>query len=95
MSPATFEHIRALLIDLDGVLYVEEELIPGAAEAVRRFREGGLTLRLSPTRPRTLASEPSRSSGVCDQGSDARSWSPRRRSPSNTVCGVATGASRS
>jgi HAD superfamily hydrolase (TIGR01458 family) len=45
MSPATFEHIRALLIDLDGVLYVEEELIPGAAEAVRRFREGGLTLR--------------------------------------------------
>jgi HAD superfamily hydrolase (TIGR01458 family) len=45
MSPATFEHIRALLIDLDGVLYVEEEPIPGAVEAMRRFRAGGLKLR--------------------------------------------------
>jgi phospholysine phosphohistidine inorganic pyrophosphate phosphatase len=38
------DHIRALLIDLDGVLYVEDEPIPGAAEAVGRLR-AGLALR--------------------------------------------------
>ena len=36
------EDVRALLIDLDGVLYVEEEPIAGAAEAVRGLRERGL-----------------------------------------------------
>jgi HAD superfamily hydrolase (TIGR01458 family) len=45
MLPVMFEHIRALLIDLDGVLYVEEEPIAGAAEALQRLREGGLGLR--------------------------------------------------
>ena len=39
------EDVRALLIDLDGVLYIEEEPIAGAAEAVRRLRERGLPLR--------------------------------------------------
>jgi HAD superfamily hydrolase (TIGR01458 family) len=39
------EHVRALLIDLDGVLYVEEEPIAGAARAVRRLRGRGLALR--------------------------------------------------
>jgi HAD superfamily hydrolase (TIGR01458 family) len=39
------EDVRALLIDLDGVLYVEGELIAGAAKAVRRLRERGLPLR--------------------------------------------------
>ena len=39
------EKVRALLIDLDGVLYVEEEPIAGAVEAVERLRRGGLTLR--------------------------------------------------
>ena len=39
------EDIRALLIDLDGVLYVEEEPIAGATEALRRLRERGLALR--------------------------------------------------
>jgi HAD superfamily hydrolase (TIGR01458 family) len=38
-------HVRALLIDLDGVLYVEEESIAGAAEAVERLRGAGLGLR--------------------------------------------------
>ena len=37
--------MRALLIDLDGVLYVEEEPIAGAVEALERLRGGGLTLR--------------------------------------------------
>ena len=36
---------RAVLIDLDGVLYVEDEPIDGALEAVRRLRAAGLALR--------------------------------------------------
>jgi HAD superfamily hydrolase (TIGR01458 family) len=39
------EGIRALLLDLDGVLYVEDEPIPGAREAVERLRRAGLALR--------------------------------------------------
>jgi HAD superfamily hydrolase (TIGR01458 family) len=39
------EDVRALLIDLDGVLYVEEEPIAGASEALHRLRERGLALR--------------------------------------------------
>ena len=37
--------LRAVLLDLDGVLYVEDEPVPGAAEAVERMRAAGLTLR--------------------------------------------------
>jgi HAD superfamily hydrolase (TIGR01458 family) len=37
--------VRALLVDLDGVLYVEDEPIPGAVDAVRAFRDAGLGLR--------------------------------------------------
>jgi HAD superfamily hydrolase (TIGR01458 family) len=40
-----FEHVEALLIDLDGVLYVEEAPIAGAVEAVERLRDHGLALR--------------------------------------------------
>ena len=40
-----FEYVRALLIDLDGVLYIEQEPIAGAVEAVQRLRAGGLPLR--------------------------------------------------
>ena len=36
---------RAVLLDLDGVLYVEREPLPGAVEAVDRMRARGLTLR--------------------------------------------------
>lgn len=36
---------RAVLLDLDGVLYVEGRSLPGAAEAVDRLRAGGLALR--------------------------------------------------
>ena len=39
------DDIRALLIDLDGVLYVEDEPIPGASEAVQQLRARGLALR--------------------------------------------------
>jgi HAD superfamily hydrolase (TIGR01458 family) len=37
--------VRALLVDLDGVLYVEDEPVPGAVEAVRTVREAGLGVR--------------------------------------------------
>ena len=36
---------RAVLLDLDGVLYVEDEPVPGAPEAVERIRAAGLVLR--------------------------------------------------
>jgi HAD superfamily hydrolase (TIGR01458 family) len=39
------EEVGAVLIDLDGVLYVEEEPIAGAMDAVERLRIGGLALR--------------------------------------------------
>jgi HAD superfamily hydrolase (TIGR01458 family) len=37
--------VRAVLLDIDGVLYVEDEPIAGAIDAVRRLRESGLILR--------------------------------------------------
>ena len=50
-----------ILLDIDGVLHVSGEPIPGAAEAVRRLREAGHRLRLvtnNTTRPRArLAAE--------------------------------------
>jgi phospholysine phosphohistidine inorganic pyrophosphate phosphatase len=51
--------VRAVLIDLDGVLYVEDEPVPGAHEAVSRLRAGGRVLRFvtnttSRSRPATL-----------------------------------------
>jgi HAD superfamily hydrolase (TIGR01458 family) len=50
---------RAVLLDLDGVLYVEEEVVPGAGQAVARLREAGLGLRFvtnttAHSRPATL-----------------------------------------
>ena len=39
------EKVRAVLIDLDGVLYVEDEPIAGGREAVGRLRAAGLALR--------------------------------------------------
>lgn len=39
------EDISALLIDLDGVLYVEEERIPGSLEALKVLRDASLALR--------------------------------------------------
>jgi HAD superfamily hydrolase (TIGR01458 family) len=37
--------LHAVLIDLDGVLYVEDEPVPGAREAVAALRESGVALR--------------------------------------------------
>ena len=51
--------VRVVLIDLDGVLYVEDEPVPGAHEAVERLRDGERVLRFvtnttSRSRPATL-----------------------------------------
>jgi len=53
-------HVAAILIDLDGVLYVEEQPIAGAAEAVQRLRARNLAIRFvtnttAHSRGRTLA----------------------------------------
>jgi HAD superfamily hydrolase (TIGR01458 family) len=51
---------QALLLDLDGVLYVEDEPVPGALEAVAALRERGLALRFvtnTTSRPRRLILE--------------------------------------
>jgi HAD superfamily hydrolase (TIGR01458 family) len=48
-------HPAAVLLDLDGVLYVEDEPIPGAVDAVAALRAGGLRLRFvtnTTSRPR-------------------------------------------
>jgi HAD superfamily hydrolase (TIGR01450 family) len=37
-----FRKLRAVLLDLDGVVYLEHKLIPGAAEAIRTMRARGL-----------------------------------------------------
>ena len=37
--------VRALLVDLDGVLYVEDAPIAGAVDAIAAFRDAGLGLR--------------------------------------------------
>jgi HAD superfamily hydrolase (TIGR01458 family) len=40
-------HIKGFLIDLDGVLYVGNELIPGAAESIRHIKSVGLPCRFA------------------------------------------------
>ena len=40
-----FEQLEGILIDLDGVLYVEDEVIDGAREAIEYLRGLGLALR--------------------------------------------------
>lgn len=52
--------VSAVLIDLDGVLYVEQEPIDGAVDAVNRLRDRGIGLRFvtnttAHSRDRTLA----------------------------------------
>ena len=58
-TPSLPAPVRGLLLDLDGVLYVEDEPIPGAEEAVGRLRAAGLELRFvtnttAHSRPATL-----------------------------------------
>jgi hypothetical protein len=43
--PSMFRDVQALMIDLDGVLYVDEDPIAGAIEAVERLLRRGLRVR--------------------------------------------------
>ena len=40
------EGVEGLLLDLSGVIYVQDEAVPGAAEALERFRATGMPIRL-------------------------------------------------
>jgi len=43
---AALEGVEGLLLDLSGVIYVEDEAVPGAAEALADLRSRGLPIRL-------------------------------------------------
>lgn len=40
------EGVEGLLLDLSGVIYVQDEAVPGAAEALERLRSDGIPIRL-------------------------------------------------
>jgi HAD superfamily hydrolase (TIGR01458 family) len=40
------EGVEGLLLDLSGVVYVQDEAVPGAAEALERLRSAGIPIRL-------------------------------------------------
>jgi HAD superfamily hydrolase (TIGR01458 family) len=66
------DQLRALLIDLDGVLYVEDEPITGAREAVERLRTAGFALRFvtnttARSRSHTLQKLEGLGFAVCDE----------------------------
>jgi HAD superfamily hydrolase (TIGR01458 family) len=44
--PASLEDVEGLLLDLSGVIYVQDEAVPGAAQALERLRSAGLPIRL-------------------------------------------------
>ena len=85
---------RVLLLDIDGVLYVEDEPVLGAVAAVRRLRAAGRTLRFvtnttSRSRAATLAKLSRLGFTVAET-----SWSRRRRWRCGSAANVAFGASR-
>jgi HAD superfamily hydrolase (TIGR01458 family) len=43
---ASLEGVEGLLLDLSGVVYVQDEAVPGAADALAKLRAGGIPLRL-------------------------------------------------
>ncbi len=43
---ASLEGVEGLLLDLSGVIYVQDEAVPGAAEALDRLRAAGIPIRL-------------------------------------------------
>jgi ribonucleotide monophosphatase NagD (HAD superfamily) len=43
---APLEGVEGLLLDLSGVVYVEDETVPGAGEALVRLRSADIPIRL-------------------------------------------------
>jgi HAD superfamily hydrolase (TIGR01458 family) len=63
----SLEGIRGLLIDIDGTLLVDDQPVPGAAQAVSALRERGLALRFSTNttrRPRAATASVLSRSGI-------------------------------
>jgi HAD superfamily hydrolase (TIGR01458 family) len=57
---AALEGVEGLLLDLSGVIYVQDEAVPGAAEALGRVRSDGIPIRLvtnTTMRPRSSVLE--------------------------------------
>jgi HAD superfamily hydrolase (TIGR01458 family) len=44
--PAALDGIEGLLLDLSGVVYVQEEAVPGATDSLERFRANDIPIRL-------------------------------------------------
>jgi hypothetical protein len=42
--------VRGILLDLDGVVYVRDTLLPGSLDAISKIEAAGIRLNLSPTR---------------------------------------------
>jgi hypothetical protein len=57
MLATMLEDVRALLVDLDEVLYVEDQPIPGASKPLVGCASTAWRSGLSPTQPRTHAIE--------------------------------------
>jgi hypothetical protein len=92
----TLTEVCALLIDLDGVLYVEDEPIAGAVGAVRRLRERGLLLRFV-TNTTAHSRDRTRCVQRCDflvTGSVGSAGSPNGRSPNVSWCAPRYSAAR-
>ena len=65
MSPD--EPIKGLLVDLDGVIYVDEQLIAGANEALNQIRDGipiKFITNTTTRAPDELADKPSASTPI-------------------------------
>jgi HAD superfamily hydrolase (TIGR01458 family) len=64
---ATLSGVKALLLDLSGVVYLQDEPVPGAAETLARLRGSGVPLRLvtnTTMRPRAAILEQLASLGI-------------------------------
>ena len=84
----------ALLVDLDGVLYVEDEPVEGAAEAIGALRDAGLALRfVTNTTARSHAQTLDKLARLGFEVA-ARSSSPRRRWRGATAVEAGHDASR-
>ena len=101
--------MACILLDIDGVLHVSGEPIPGAADAVAELREPGHALRFvtnNSTRPRARLAEELREMGFDARGrraADDAAARPRASSPASACsrssmprsCPTSTGSSSS
>ena len=86
--------LRTLLLDLGGVFYQGDHLIPGALEALARLRASGLTLRFVTNTTRQtrtaiaaqLAAPPCRANWPVAASPLPRMNSSRRPPPPGTRC---------